>query len=109
MGLVEGRSLLDLEQESYPAYEDFVALPFFVFFFPTVRFFLDRFVIEVRDSNFPLLGFICFGCSFFGVKEKNTLKLPQRDRRLESPIQSVLFLSCVVFLVKNPIFKLLVG
>ncbi|KAG1327496.1 ASC1-like protein 1 [Cocos nucifera] len=46
MGLVEARSAVDLEQESYPAYEDFVALPFFVLFFLTVRFFLDRFVFE---------------------------------------------------------------
>ncbi|KAK8954671.1 hypothetical protein KSP39_PZI001879 [Platanthera zijinensis] len=27
-------------------YEDFVALPFFVLFFPTARFFLDRFLFE---------------------------------------------------------------
>ncbi|XP_010905767.1 ASC1-like protein 1 isoform X1 [Elaeis guineensis] len=46
MGLVEARSFVDWEKESYPAYEDFVALPFFVLFFPTVRFFLDRFVFE---------------------------------------------------------------
>lgn len=39
---------LDWERESYPAYGDFAALPFFVLFFPTVRFFLDRFVFEVR-------------------------------------------------------------
>ncbi|XP_051149598.1 ASC1-like protein [Andrographis paniculata] len=43
------RGLLDsteLERESYPQYGDFVALPFFALFFPTVRFLLDRFVFQ---------------------------------------------------------------
>ncbi|XP_074583701.1 ASC1-like protein 1 [Curcuma longa] len=46
MDLVEGFRSSSWEQESYPAYEDFLALPFFVLFFPTIRFFLDRFVLE---------------------------------------------------------------
>lgn len=37
---------LNWENESYPAYKDFVAVPFFAVLFPTVRFFLDRFVFE---------------------------------------------------------------
>ncbi|KAI3884429.1 hypothetical protein MKX03_034769 [Papaver bracteatum] len=37
---------LDWEKESYPCYEDFLLLPLFVLFFPTVRFFLDRFIFE---------------------------------------------------------------
>uniref|UniRef100_A0A5B7CCZ5 TLC domain-containing protein n=1 Tax=Davidia involucrata TaxID=16924 RepID=A0A5B7CCZ5_DAVIN len=37
---------VDWESESYPLYEDFVVLPFFVLFFPTIRFILDRFVFE---------------------------------------------------------------
>ncbi|XP_047323465.1 ASC1-like protein [Impatiens glandulifera] len=32
--------------ESYPDYKDFVFVPLFAFFFPSVRFFLDRFVLE---------------------------------------------------------------
>ncbi|RWW25838.1 hypothetical protein GW17_00009809 [Ensete ventricosum] len=47
------------EQESYPAYEDFLALPFFVLFFPTIRFFLDRFVFEVRDFGGLCLSLVC--------------------------------------------------
>lgn len=39
--------LIDWEAESYPAYPDFAAIPFFVVFFLVVRFFLDRFVFEV--------------------------------------------------------------
>ncbi|XP_010927981.1 ASC1-like protein 1 isoform X1 [Elaeis guineensis] len=46
MGLVQALSSVDWEQESYPAYEDFVALPFVVLFFLTVRFLLNRFVFE---------------------------------------------------------------
>lgn len=34
------------EQESYPVYQDFAVLPFFALFFPTVRFFIDRFLFE---------------------------------------------------------------
>ncbi|ONK79386.1 uncharacterized protein A4U43_C01F5830 [Asparagus officinalis] len=46
MGLAQLMSTINWEEESYPNYEDFTALPFLVVFFPTVRFFLDRFVFE---------------------------------------------------------------
>ncbi|CAI9096369.1 OLC1v1032497C4 [Oldenlandia corymbosa var. corymbosa] len=46
MGLLELVRSIDWEQESYPKYEDFLALPLFAIFFPTVRFFLDRFIFE---------------------------------------------------------------
>ncbi|XP_009356486.2 ceramide synthase 1 LOH3 [Pyrus x bretschneideri] len=46
MGLTEYLRTVDWEEEAYPAYEDFVILPLFVLYFPTVRFFLDRFVFE---------------------------------------------------------------
>ncbi|GJN21442.1 hypothetical protein PR202_gb08914 [Eleusine coracana subsp. coracana] len=49
------RGAVDWEQEAYPAYDDFLALPFFVVFFPTVRFFLDRFVFE-RVARRLILG-----------------------------------------------------
>jgi hypothetical protein len=59
MGLGEaaGRLLaaVDWEREAYPAYDDFLALPAFVLFFPTVRFLLDRFVFKVR---LPLPSFV---------------------------------------------------
>ncbi|XP_073001288.1 ASC1-like protein 1 isoform X2 [Typha latifolia] len=55
MGLMELSSSVDWERESYPAYEDYIALPFFVLFFPTVRFFLDRFVFE-RLARRLILG-----------------------------------------------------
>ncbi|RCV07024.1 hypothetical protein SEVIR_1G214600v4 [Setaria viridis] len=57
LGAAAGRLLaeVDWERESYPAYDDFLALPAFVLFFPTVRFFLDRFVFE-RVARRLILG-----------------------------------------------------
>ncbi|KAI8018135.1 hypothetical protein LOK49_LG04G01785 [Camellia lanceoleosa] len=37
---------MDLEYESYPEYQDLVALPFFILFFPSLHFILYRFVFE---------------------------------------------------------------
>jgi hypothetical protein len=51
------RGAVDWEQEAYPSYDDFLALPFFVVFFPTVRFFLDGFVFEVRRKKSSLGSF----------------------------------------------------
>ncbi|KAI3958412.1 hypothetical protein MKW98_011100 [Papaver atlanticum] len=39
-------STINWEKESYPVYQDFLALPFLALFFPSVRFFLDRFIFE---------------------------------------------------------------
>uniref|UniRef100_A0ACD5YKJ9 Uncharacterized protein n=1 Tax=Avena sativa TaxID=4498 RepID=A0ACD5YKJ9_AVESA len=41
-----GISPIDWEAESYPAYADFAAVPFFAAFFLSVRFLLDRFAFE---------------------------------------------------------------
>lgn len=46
MGLVEIVKSIDWEHETYPTLEDFAILPLFALLFPTVRFFLDRFVFE---------------------------------------------------------------
>ncbi|KAL7110457.1 hypothetical protein ACP275_05G027700 [Erythranthe tilingii] len=46
MGFQELVNSIDWEQESYPQYEDFIVLPFFAVFFPTIRFLLDRFVFQ---------------------------------------------------------------
>ncbi|CAN1297743.1 hypothetical protein LINPERPRIM_LOCUS23569 [Linum perenne] len=54
MGFLEFLKSVDWEHESYPAYEDYVVLPFFAVFFPTVRFFLDRFLFEVLVPHFLL-------------------------------------------------------
>ncbi|KAJ8763870.1 hypothetical protein K2173_003652 [Erythroxylum novogranatense] len=46
MGLLDYAQSIQWEHESYPAYGDYFVLPFFALFFPSVRFFLDRFVFE---------------------------------------------------------------
>ncbi|KAA8529273.1 hypothetical protein F0562_033928 [Nyssa sinensis] len=46
MGLFELVRSIDWGKESFPEYKDFLVLPFFVLFFPSVRFCLDRFVFE---------------------------------------------------------------
>ncbi|GLT66437.1 hypothetical protein SLA2020_388020 [Shorea laevis] len=51
MGLTETLRSIDWHQESYPAYEDFIILPFFALFFPSVRFFLDRFIFQKLASR----------------------------------------------------------
>ena len=51
MGLLQALSAINWEEESYPNYEDFIALPILVLFFLTVRFFLDRFVFEVKETS----------------------------------------------------------
>ncbi|THG14768.1 hypothetical protein TEA_006812 [Camellia sinensis var. sinensis] len=50
MGLSQFIQSIDWQQESYPEYEDFAVLPLFALFFPSVRFFLDRFIFEVFDA-----------------------------------------------------------
>ncbi|KAL5723410.1 sphingosine N-acyltransferase [Ranunculus cassubicifolius] len=46
LSLFESLSSINWHDESYPRYEDFILLPIFALFFPTVRFFLDRFILE---------------------------------------------------------------
>lgn len=46
MGLIDYVKSIEWEHESYPAYEDYIVLPIFALFFPSVRFFLDRFVFQ---------------------------------------------------------------
>nr|XP_016515306.1 PREDICTED: ASC1-like protein [Nicotiana tabacum] len=73
MGMLQIGSFLNWEYESYPAYEDFAVLPLFAFFFPTVRFLLDRFVFEVTF----LCGFVSF--DDFGMDESKCSKHPLKS------------------------------
>ncbi|XP_048229328.1 ceramide synthase 1 LOH3 isoform X3 [Ricinus communis] len=51
MGVLDYVKSIEWEYESYPAYEDYIVLPLFALFFPTVRFFLDRFVFQKVASR----------------------------------------------------------
>ncbi|XP_059642092.1 ASC1-like protein [Cornus florida] len=47
MGFLLGPTIpVDWESEYFPHYQDFVVLPFFILFIPSIRFILDRFVFE---------------------------------------------------------------
>ncbi|KAK9750456.1 hypothetical protein RND81_02G198300 [Saponaria officinalis] len=46
MGFMDALHSIDWQQESYPTSKDFIFLPLFAFFFPSIRFFLDKFVFE---------------------------------------------------------------
>ncbi|XP_058115006.1 ceramide synthase 1 LOH3-like isoform X2 [Magnolia sinica] len=46
MDVMEMVGAIDWEEESYPRYQDFRGLLFFALLFPSIRFFLDRIVLE---------------------------------------------------------------
>lgn len=54
--LAKGDLWPDWEQESYPEFRDLALIPVFAVLFPTVRFFLDKFVFEVC---IPSPGWLC--------------------------------------------------
>ncbi|PIN25912.1 Protein transporter of the TRAM (translocating chain-associating membrane) superfamily [Handroanthus impetiginosus] len=91
MGFLEVVSSIDWEQESYPRYEDFVVFPFFVFFFPVVRFLLDRFVFEKIGRR------LIFGKGM-QVVENETLERKRKIQKFkESAWKCVYFLSAEIF------------
>ncbi|KAI3734052.1 hypothetical protein L6452_13513 [Arctium lappa] len=55
MGIAEVLNSINVEHESFPTYGDFAILPLFAIFFPTVRFFLDRFLFE-RVGRWLIFG-----------------------------------------------------
>eukprot|EP01018_Ginkgo_biloba_P016002 Gb_07027 [translate_table: standard] len=44
--------LIDWEMETYPCNKDLILLPFFAILFPSVRYFLDRFIFERLATRF---------------------------------------------------------
>ncbi|KAL1317812.1 hypothetical protein AAHE18_15G160400 [Arachis hypogaea] len=88
---VQQLSSLDWHQESYPAFNDFSAVPFFALLFPSVRFFLDRFVFEKVARR------LIFGKGH----EKLDLQTDERRKKIrkfkESAWKCVYFLSAEIF------------
>ncbi|RRT44421.1 hypothetical protein B296_00054120 [Ensete ventricosum] len=80
MALIEAWRSIDWERESYPAYEDFWAMPFFALLFPAVRLFLDRVVFEVSYSRLAPLPLSCIlPCrKILKVKRNMKIDLPGR-------------------------------
>ncbi|XP_051122401.1 ASC1-like protein isoform X2 [Andrographis paniculata] len=90
MGPLEMFSSIDWERESYPDYQDFTVLPFFIIFFPTVRFFLDRFVFELGR-------WLIFGKRAPQVKNE-TIEQEKKIRKFkESAWKCIYFLSAEIF------------
>ncbi|WJX63217.1 ASC1-like protein [Trifolium repens] len=52
MDWIQQLNSVDWQHESFPAYRDFFLLPFFAFFFPSLRFFLDTFIFEKLARRF---------------------------------------------------------
>ncbi|GER31898.1 LAG1 longevity assurance homolog 3 [Striga asiatica] len=91
MGVVEAVKSVEWEQESYPQYEDFVLLPLFALFFPTVRFFLDRFVFE-KVGRQLIFG---KGTQVVGTESEDQRKKIRKFK--ESAWKCVYFLSAEIF------------
>lgn len=91
MGLLKTLDFIDWESESYPRYGDFVVLPFFILFFPSIRLFLDRFVFE------KLARRLIFG----NEHAMMDVETPDRRKKLnkfkESAWKCVYFLSAEIF------------
>lgn len=91
MGFVEEINSMDWEGESYPRLKDFLVLPFFICFFPTVRFFLDRFVFEKLGRR------LIFGKG----RRLAKIETPEQEKKIhkfkESAWKCVYFLSAEIF------------
>ncbi|XP_022993794.1 LAG1 longevity assurance homolog 3-like [Cucurbita maxima] len=87
MGFIDSFSSIDWEHESFPSYQDFSFLPLFALLFPTVRFFLDRFVFEKVGRR------LIFGKGY-QLKDVNTDEKRKKIKKFkESAWKCVYFLS----------------
>ncbi|VFQ85471.1 unnamed protein product [Cuscuta campestris] len=93
MGILEMVGWNDWEFESYPSYEDFALLPLFVLFFPTIRFFLDRFVFENLARHFMFAK----GQKMLEIETDERRKKIQKFK--ESAWKFVYFLSAEIFAI----------
>ncbi|KAL8518391.1 hypothetical protein ACS0TY_009685 [Phlomoides rotata] len=91
MGFLEAVSSIDLEQESYPQFEDFIVLPFFICFFPIVRYFLDRFIFEKVGRR------LIFGKGMQVVENETEIQKKKIQKFKESAWKCVYFLSAEIF------------
>ncbi|KAH8500849.1 hypothetical protein Peur_042636 [Populus x canadensis] len=93
MGFMEYVKSIEWEHESYPGYEDCIVLPLFALFFPFVRYFLDRFVLQKVAQD------LIFG------KEHQTLDVQSDERRKkirkfkESAWKCIYFLSSEILVL----------
>ncbi|KAL3824020.1 hypothetical protein ACJIZ3_020049 [Penstemon smallii] len=91
MGFAELMNSMDWEQESYPQYEDFLMLPILALFFPTVRFFLDRFVFEKAGRR------LIFGKGMQNIENETEVRNKKIRKFKESAWKCIYYLSAEVF------------
>lgn len=91
MGLTEILGSIDWENESYPAYEDFLILPFFALLFPSVRFFLDRFIFEKVATR------LIFGKGNQMLDVEATERIKKMRKFKESAWKCIYYLSAEIF------------
>ncbi|XP_073304227.1 ASC1-like protein isoform X1 [Primulina huaijiensis] len=91
MGFLEVTKSVDWKQEFYPQYEDFVVLPFFAIFFPTVRFLLDRFVFEKIGRR------LIFGKGMQDIENESREQKKKIRKFKESAWKCIYFLSAEIF------------
>ncbi|GMH01835.1 hypothetical protein Nepgr_003674 [Nepenthes gracilis] len=90
MALIKMGSSIEWEAESYPQYGDFIVIPLFVLFFPSVRFFLDRFVFEKIATR------LIFGKGHY-LKDTKTDKKRKKLRKFkESAWKCIYYLSAEI-------------
>ncbi|XP_050224299.1 ASC1-like protein [Mercurialis annua] len=93
MGVVDYVKSIGWESESYPAYEDYIVLPLFALFFPTVRFFLDRFVFQKVATR------LIFGKGHQIVEAESQERKKKIQKFKESAWKCVYFLSAEVLIL----------
>ncbi|XP_076884227.1 ceramide synthase 1 LOH3-like [Bidens hawaiensis] len=82
---------MDLEHESYPAYEDFAVLPMFAVFFPVVRYLLDRYVFKVIGRR------LMFGKDHQKIATETEETKKKTRKFKESAWKCVYYLSAEIF------------
>ncbi|KAG9151906.1 hypothetical protein Leryth_002174 [Lithospermum erythrorhizon] len=103
MGISELLKNIDWEQESYPVYQDFLLLPLFFVFFPSVRLILDRLVFEKLGKR------LIFGKTYQRLDLENDGRAKKILKFKESAWKFVYFLSAEILIIlvtyNEPWFK----
>lgn len=83
------------DEETYPEIQDLVLIPLFAILFPTLRFFLDKFVFEVRYVFFSSPATASSSCFFFfffvppTAQNARGLGTPAPDQKISSSSSSL--------------------
>jgi hypothetical protein len=102
------------DEETYPEIQDLVLIPLFAILFPTLRFFLDKFVFEVRyvfsQAQQQLLLHVFFFFFFGGSQPPKCSGIGNRSSRPKNlffffSISLVMMLMLMIPMVLNPLIS----